>query len=176
MKVTVIGNGVSRAPIPLDKIKGITIGCNAVYRDFTPTYLCVVDHAITKEIYESEYAGVVYYRHMTLKRLRLTPKPNWHTPSFMNGENTGNAAILLAKDLGAEHIDLIGFDGLPQKLYPDTAQKIDMFDMWNDRLYYICSDISVRRVVDNTCAIMNLPTISVEDYISENNSNWEWPF
>lgn len=167
MKVTVIGNGVSRAPIPLQKIPGITVGCNAIYRDFAPTYLCVVDHAITKEIYESTYTGVVYYRHMTLRRLGLSPKTNWHTPHFMNGENTGNASVLLAKDLGATEIDILGFDGVSQKLYPDTAQNKDMFNVWNERLMYICQDINVRRVVDNTCAFTEIPSISVNDYIKE---------
>lgn len=165
MKVTVIGNGVSRAPIPLDKIQGITIGCNAVYRDFNPTYLCVVDHAITKEIYESSYPGTVYYRHMTLRRLNLAPKINWHTPHFMNGENTGNAAILLAKDLGATEIDLLGFDGVSQKMYSDTAQPNDRFDVWNKRLMYICQKLKVNRVVDDTCAITEIPSISVKEYI-----------
>jgi len=167
MRVTVIGNGVSRTPIPLQKISGITVGCNAVYRDFHPTYLCVIDHAITKEVYESSYEGVVYYRHMTLRRLGYHPKTNWHTPHFMNGENTGNAAILLAKDLGAGQIDLIGFDGVSQKLYPDTAQPNDRFDIWNDRLMYICEGLNVRRVVDNTCAITEIPSITVEQYIKE---------
>lgn len=167
MIVTVIGNGVSRAPIPLDKIKGITIGCNAVYRDFTPDYLCVVDHAITKEIHESNYSGVVYYRHMTLKRLGLNPKTNWHTPAFLNGENTGNAAILLADDLGATQIDLLGFDGVSQKLYPDTAQNKDMFYLWNERLMYLSSKLNLRRVVDETCAVMDIPSITVTKYLQE---------
>ena len=109
---------------------------------------------------------------MTLKRLRLRPKINWHTPAFMNGENTGNAAIFLAKDLGADHIDLIGFDGVSQKLYPDTAQNKDMFDYWNSRLEYLCKDISVRRVVDDTCSVMNIPSISVDAYMKEINVNY----
>lgn len=167
MKVTVIGNGVSRTSIPLHKIEGITIGCNAIYRDFSPDYLCAVDHAITKEIYESSYEGVVYFRHMTLKRLQLSPKVNWYTPYFMNGENTGNAAILLAKDLRAEEIDIIGFDGVSQKLYPDTTQPNDRFYEWNERLEYICKDVNVRRIVDETCAPTSIPSITVKDYLKE---------
>lgn len=168
MKVTVIGNGASRAPIPLDKIPGITIGCNAVYRDFAPDYLCVVDHKMTEEIYNSDYEGVVYYRVNTLKRLRLNKKVNWHSPIFLNSENTGNGAILLAKDLGATSIDLLGFDGLSQKLYADTAQPHDKFDYWNGRLIYICQDVDVRRVVDETCAeIPNIKDITVKEYIKE---------
>ena len=34
MKVTVIGNGISRTPIPLHKIPGVTVGCNEVYKEF----------------------------------------------------------------------------------------------------------------------------------------------
>lgn len=172
MKITVIGNGASRAPIPLDKISGITIGCNEVHRDFTPDYLCIIDHGITQRMYDSDYSAPIYYRHMTLKRLGLEPKENWHSPDFMNGQNTGNAAILLAKSLGATDIDLLGFDGVVgSKLYMDTAQPNDKFDMWNEQLLWVCEGVNVRRVVYDKSAEMPFPTITVENYIEELNES-----
>lgn len=168
MKITVIGNGVSRTPIPLNKITGITIGCNAIYRDYSPTYLTVVDYDMLKEIYDSGYEGTVYYRFQTLKRLNLPEKDNWFTSYFMNGENAGNAGILMAKDLGATSIDLMGFDGVSQKLYSDTSQANDKFDFWNERMKYLCSDIPTRRIIDDTCAVVQgIDHISVNDYIKE---------
>src|SRR5210317_952495 len=52
-----IGNGQSRAPIDLHKLKehGKIVGCNGLYRDFTPDILCAVDHGIMHEIYHSGY-------------------------------------------------------------------------------------------------------------------------
>ena len=53
----IIGNGQSRAPIDLLKLKshGKIVGCNGLYRDFTPDILCAVDHGIMHEIYHSGY-------------------------------------------------------------------------------------------------------------------------
>ena len=51
------GNGKSRIGLDLDKYKehGAVIGCNAVYRDFTPDILVALDTAIAHEIYRSGY-------------------------------------------------------------------------------------------------------------------------
>jgi hypothetical protein len=42
----VIGNGVSRQTIDLEKLKkyGTIYGCNAIYRNFNPDYLVAVDY------------------------------------------------------------------------------------------------------------------------------------
>ena len=56
-RVFCIGNGESRAPVDLIKLRphGKIYGCNGLYRDFTPDVLCAVDHAIMHEIYHSGY-------------------------------------------------------------------------------------------------------------------------
>ena len=53
-----IGNGQSRAPIDLIKLRphGKIYGCNGLYRDFTPDVLCSVDGPMMHEIYQSGYA------------------------------------------------------------------------------------------------------------------------
>ena len=53
-----IGNGESRAPIDLIKLRpqGKIYGCNGLYRDFTPDVLCSVDGQMMHEIYHSGYA------------------------------------------------------------------------------------------------------------------------
>ena len=51
----IIGNGPSRKGIDLNDLDGDTFGCNALYRDFTPTYLLSGDAGVIKEICESEY-------------------------------------------------------------------------------------------------------------------------
>jgi len=56
-RVFCIGNGQSRSPIDLLKLKphGKIYGCNALYREFTPDVLTAVDHGIMHEIYHSGY-------------------------------------------------------------------------------------------------------------------------
>ena len=51
----IIGNGPSRKQIALEKLDGVTFGCNALYRDFSPDYLIGGDAAIIKEICASGY-------------------------------------------------------------------------------------------------------------------------
>ena len=56
-RVFCIGNGESRAPIDLIKLRphGKIYGCNALYRDFKPDVLVGVDHGVMHEIYQSGY-------------------------------------------------------------------------------------------------------------------------
>ena len=55
--IFVIGNGNSRKNVDLFELSkhGKTVGCNALYRDFTPTYLITHDSAILHEIISSDY-------------------------------------------------------------------------------------------------------------------------
>ena len=48
----VLGNGLSRKPIPFDPLKkiGKVYACNAVYRSHTPDYLVAVDAKMVNEI------------------------------------------------------------------------------------------------------------------------------
>ena len=57
-KVFCIGNGQSRSPVDLIKLRphGKIYGCNGLYRDFTPDVLCSVDGPMMHEIYQSGYA------------------------------------------------------------------------------------------------------------------------
>lgn len=55
--VFLIGNGETRKGLDLNKFKtkGKVLGCNALYRDFTPDILISVDHGIMHEIYHDGY-------------------------------------------------------------------------------------------------------------------------
>ena len=52
------GNGNSRKDLDLDKYEqhGTVVGCNAVYRDFTPDILVALDSPIGHEVYRCGYA------------------------------------------------------------------------------------------------------------------------
>ena len=51
----IIGNGPSRKGLDLNTLNGVTFGCNALYRDYSPDYLVSGDATIIKEICESGY-------------------------------------------------------------------------------------------------------------------------
>tara|TARA_B100001564_G_C20656659_1_gene679528 strand:+ start:162 stop:872 length:711 start_codon:yes stop_codon:yes gene_type:complete len=55
--IFVIGNGASRKNVNLDILKqhGKVIGCNALYRDFTPDHLFTNDCEVLHEIISSQY-------------------------------------------------------------------------------------------------------------------------
>jgi len=57
-RVFCIGNGESRSPVDLIKLRphGKIYGCNGLYRDFTPDVLTSVDGPMMHEIYQSGYA------------------------------------------------------------------------------------------------------------------------
>jgi len=66
--VYLLGNGKSREKYNvLDykamQNKGIVVGCNAFYRDFTPDYLFAIDAGIIHEILDSGYIGECYFTH-----------------------------------------------------------------------------------------------------------------
>jgi len=58
--VFLIGNGSSRKKFNLDMLrgKGTIIGCNALYRDFTPDILICNDTKMTVELNRNKYLGL----------------------------------------------------------------------------------------------------------------------
>ena len=55
-----IGNGESRQPIDLESLQGLTVGCNALVRDYSPDILSAADQQMVTEILASEYGGILY--------------------------------------------------------------------------------------------------------------------
>ena len=57
-KAFCFGNGNSRKELSLKDFRkyGTIIGCNALYRDFSPDILVALDSRISHEIYRSGYA------------------------------------------------------------------------------------------------------------------------
>ena len=107
----VIGNGPSRSSFNLQHLKRNrlqTYGCNALYRDFAPTFLVSVN-AVSQEIVDSEYSlsNIVYADSNTLIRypqhFYLIP----HNPYL----DAGTTAAYIAAFDGHPKIYLLGFDG-----------------------------------------------------------------
>jgi len=57
--VYLIGNGRSREHFDLERLrgKGTIIGCNALYREFSPDLLIVIDSKLITEVRKSSYEG-----------------------------------------------------------------------------------------------------------------------
>lgn len=101
----IIGNGVSRKSIDLTRLNGITYGCNAIYRDFTPDYLVAVDPAMIEEILNSTYPK---------ERLIIRSHPAIDAPQVRKlkwrDSCSGISALRLALQEDYEKVVLIGFD------------------------------------------------------------------
>ena len=104
----VVGNGVSRKPINVGLLPryGMVYGCNALYRDMTPTVLVATDAPISKRIQEEGYA--LHNRFHTRNPISgLGAKPLSSTyRNFCSGAN----AFALACMEGHNTIYIVGFD------------------------------------------------------------------
>ena len=141
----IIGNGLSRKSIDLTKLNGTTYGSNAIYREFTPDYLCSVD---TRMIYEIHKSGFLenynnfmimaqYYRYF----LKLNKQKNKnYTPYVLNffpprkrllGErsrvfDSGITSLIAAASIHKHtNIYLLGMDF--NGVSPDTKEKNNIY-------------------------------------------------
>ena len=114
----VIGNGESRKDIPIDKIKGTKVGCNAIIRDYIVDHLICVDQRMVDEVLK--YNTKIYTRadwiskYSNFENVTTVPKlikqgtERWDEP-FQWG--SGPYAVLLsAKLCKGPTVRLIGFD------------------------------------------------------------------
>jgi len=124
-----IGNGESRQPIDLKSLHGLTVGCNALIRDFSPDILSAADQKMVKEILASEYSGTLYTRpDWNIKfRIQSYPELPYHGTERADNPwhwNSGPHAINIACSYKnpkwnmqtAEICFLIGFDMTQTKL------------------------------------------------------------
>lgn len=53
----IIGNGKSRKGFPLDMLrdKGVSFGCNGIWKEYAPNYLVTIDDKYIKIAYESDF-------------------------------------------------------------------------------------------------------------------------
>lgn len=106
----VLGNGTSRKPIALPKLKphGTIYACNAVYRDFDPDYLIAVDTKMILEIARNQWQnnGKVWTNYNRV--YDKIPNLNYFQPS--KGWSSGPTALDLATTHGHKEIYILGFD------------------------------------------------------------------
>jgi hypothetical protein len=119
----VFGNGESRKGIvdlEVFRGKGTIIGCNAIYREFSPDVLLAIDSGIIGEIKESGYAIDKYFvvpRNMNPARQGTGKVYNL---KFKRFNNCGAVALQYAGMAGHNEAYLFGFDCFGGNLYLNT--------------------------------------------------------
>ena len=137
----IIGNGPSRKNFNLELLRtsGQVYGCNALYRDFTPNFLFMVDSKITKGVINDRvYEKCVCYA-PSLEVNRYKGKLNLipNNPYWVSGQQ----AMWTACVHGHKNLYLIGFDfqeygkGKLNNIYQDTEfygerNGQNVFDAW----------------------------------------------
>ena len=119
----IIGNGRSRSNFDLNLLPDDVYGCNALYRDYKPTFLVVVDRFMYKEVVESGYDqnNNVYTNHNCMTRFggksHLIPS-NPH-------RGAGPTATHIAVHDGHTNLYMLGFDcgidGADNNVYVNTT-------------------------------------------------------
>ena len=107
----IIGNGLSRKDFDLTKLDNeITFGCNALYRDYNPTWLVAIDEKIIKEIYDSDWPD---------DKFIVPPQDEQFEPAEYNPvrprSNAGMNAMQEAIKMGYEELFCLGFDFIIQE-------------------------------------------------------------
>ncbi len=123
----IIGNGKSRAGFDLYSLPQDTYGCNALYRDYTPDFLIVVDRKMYSEVKDAEYGekNIVYTNHFNITRFggkcHLIPNNPY--------KGAGPCATHIAIHDGHTDLYLLGFDcaedGVDNNVYVNTENYAD---------------------------------------------------
>ena len=188
MKALVIGNGESRKRIGLNLFRRdewVIYGCNALYREFSPDHLIILDEGMRKEFhYNTHSAGRVV--NSPERRPTLYGKiENIHFPDDMpEYEPMMSAGCMAIQVAMRDHkeIDIIGFDletkdGLINNVYKDSPHYMPnhkpsggfIIDQFN--LKVICNrfDGTITRVADNIPFELDkyMKHVTIEEYVSE---------
>lgn len=118
----IIGNGPSRQGFDLYTLPQDTYGCNALYRDYTPDHLIVVDRKMYNEIKDSGYGekNIIYTNHYNMQKFggtcHLIPKNPY--------KGAGPTATHIAIHDGHTNLIMLGFDcaedGVNNNIYVNT--------------------------------------------------------
>jgi hypothetical protein len=118
--VFLIGNGKSRKDFDLERLreKGTIIGCNALYRDFDPDLLVLIDAKMLTEINESKYCEDHHCIIPNNRSVVIKSAMNWKTERF----NTSGcfAMKMISQLMKPGKCYMLGMDGFPGNMYDKT--------------------------------------------------------
>ena len=112
----ILGNGPSRSVLNLELLKrrGTVYGCNAIYRDFAPHFLCAVDKKMIYEIIKSKYMdeNYCYFKELSSTPAAIADHPNVKLVAerMSHPPNSGVLALWAAINAKQHEIYLLGFD------------------------------------------------------------------
>lgn len=116
----IIGNGKSRKDFDLFKLKGLIVGCNALYRDPNPAeYIVAVDSGMAKEI-NANYSGNLVLQNPVVsdgKANRIMYKPSYRNKTRSSGALATDFAI----SKGVTTIYWLGFDNPKKSLFKEAS-------------------------------------------------------
>ena len=186
----VLGNGVSRLAVDLNKLKqcGKIYGCNALYREFEPDVLISTDKGISSLIQNSGYAQ----NHTMYTRKPLPGLGARSVPQNYFGFSSGPIAVAMAAIDKHLAVYLVGFDMGPSttgkfnNVYADTEFYRKSISLptytgnWIRQIVTICRDFpttSFHRVMGDTTAsipeldnIANLRNMPMPDFVDRINN------
>lgn len=110
--ITIIGNGESRKNIDISKIKGITVGCNAIYLHDRVDYICAMDKFWRDKIVKETDIPLISRLHNNSFQSTLEIyQGEWkNTTCMYRGYCSGITALDYMSDLYKGEFYLIGFD------------------------------------------------------------------
>lgn len=117
-KVFLIGNGASRKNFDLTSLLkiGTIIGCNGLYRDFSPDILICQDAKMMRELVDNNYTGLV----LTGKGAGVRPNKliTWRTG---NARTSGTFGLkFISKVIKPKVCYVLGLDGYQGNVYAGT--------------------------------------------------------
>jgi len=189
----VLGNGISRQGIDLDLLQslGPVYGCNAIYREFTPTVLISTDVPISEAIQRTGYAQ----KNRMYTRRPLPDLGAKRIDQEYFGYSSGPVAVSIAAADANRAVYMIGFDmgatrtGRFNNCYADTefykkSSAVPTYTgNWVKQIVKICKDfrkVSFYRVVGATTAdiadfksVGNLHHMPMADFLNRINNTKE---
>jgi hypothetical protein len=118
----IIGNGESRQGFDLTCLPNDTYGCNALYRDYDPNFLVVIDAPMYQEVIANDYPqkGIVYTNRSNMLKYQGASHLIPHNQYL----GAGGTAMHVAIHDGHKKLICLGFDcslnGPNNNVYKDT--------------------------------------------------------
>ncbi len=148
--VYVIGNGKSRLKYNLEELDGITAGCNAIYRDFSPDILFAQDAGIIAEIMNSGYVGDCYFHRWCLlpgeAYEALKTGEEHETYRRFDDEHFAYISGLDNKCIDNKSYIIWIRKGMEKRI-KELPSKVEAWSTGTQAVYTVCHNLSPKRVV-----------------------------
>ncbi len=179
--VFVLGNGKSRLKYKLEELEGITVGCNAIYRDFKPDYLFAQDAGVMAEIIGSGYVGDCYFAQWSLlpgeSYEALKTGEEHETYRRFDDEYFAYISGLDDKCIDKKCYIMWIRKGMDKRI-KEIPSEVEGWSTGTSAIYTVCKDLSPKRVVllgfDHEKDEYENVYADTEHYFKESNDEEGW--